>query len=159
MKKLIGIAGVFMLLSGGAQAAEKSSLEDIHSRHMVAEAMLAAHFVAAAIKAGMGRDEIDAVLARIAERSAVTEFWVSDAKGRVVFTNVKGIDFTFPTDPRAGTQAAPFAALLDGSKTVVVQESRPREHDKAVFKYVGVAGVDRARIVQVGVSGVEMGER
>ena len=100
MKKLIGIAGVFMLLGGGAQAAEKSSLEDIHSSHMVAEAMLTAHFVAAAIKTGMGRDEIDAVLARIAERSAVTEFWVSDAKGRVVFTNVKGIDFTFRRAPR-----------------------------------------------------------
>ena len=162
MKKLIGISCAFMLLSGGAQAAEKSSLEDIHSRHMVAEAMLAAHFVAAAIKAGMGRDEIDTVLARIAERSAVTEFWISDAKGRVVFTNVKGIDFTLPTDREAGTQATPFAALLDGSKTVVVQVSRPREHDNAVFKYVGVAGVagvDLARVVQMGVSVQDMGKR
>ncbi len=121
--------------------------------------MLAAHFVAAAIKAGIGRDEIDTVLARIAERSAVTEFWISDAKGRVVFTNVKGIDFTLPTDREAGTQATPFAALLDGSKTVVVQESRPREHDNAVFKHVGVAGVDLARVVQMGVSVQDMGKR
>ena len=159
MKKAIVIIGVLMLLPGGPQAAENPSLEDVHSRHMVAEAMLTAHFVAAALKAGMGRGEIDAVLTRIAERSAVTEFWVSDEKGRVVFTNVKGIDFTFPTDPGAGTQAAPFAALLDGSKATVTQESRPREFDRKVFKYVGAAGVDRPRIVQVGISAEEFGKR
>ena len=116
MNKLIGIACVFMLLGGGAQAAEKSSLENIHSRHMLAEAMLTAHFVAAALKAGMGREEINAVLTDIAEHSAVTEFWVTDAKGRPVFTNFKGPGFTFPTDPKAGTQAAPFAQLLDRTK-------------------------------------------
>ena len=51
----------------------------------------------------------------------------------------------------------PFAALLDGSKTVVVQDSRSREH--AVFKYVGVAGVDQARVVQMGGSAQDMGKR
>ena len=160
MKKIIGIVGVLALLTGAANAAEKSSsLEAVHSKHMVAEAMLTAHFVAAALKAGMERDEINTVLTRVAERSAVTEFWVSDEKGRVVFTNVKGIDFTFPTDPKGGTQAAPFAALLDGSRTVVTQESRPREADRKVFKYVGAAGVDRPRIVQVGISAEEFGKR
>ena len=159
MRKLIGIASVFALLIGGAQAAEEPSLERVHSRHMVAEAMLTAHFVAAAIKAGMTRGEIEAVLSDIAKRSAVTEFWVSDEKGRVVFTSVKGIDFTFPTDPAAGTQAAPFAELLNGAKTVVVQQARPREADGKLFKYVGAAGVDRPRIVQVGVSGQELAGR
>ena len=148
-----------MLLSGGAQAAEKSFLENIHSQHMVAEAMLTAHFVAAALRAGMGREEINAVLASIAEHSAVTEFWLSDEKGRVVFTNVKGTDFTFPTDPEAGTQAAPFAELLDNTKSLVVQESNPREYDRKIFKYVGVSGVGRPRIVQVGVFAPEMGEQ
>ena len=159
MNKLIGIVCVFILLSGGAQAAEKSSLEDVHSGHMLAEAMLTAHFVAAALKAGMGREEIDAVLTDIAERSAITEFHVTDGKGRRVFTNVKGVDFTFPTDPDAGTQAAPFAQLLDGTKSAVVQKFRPREYDQKVFKYVGVSGVDRSRIVQVGVSALDMGKR
>ena len=159
MNKLIGIACVFMLLSGGAQAGEKSSLENVHSRHMLAEAMLTAHFVAAALKAGMGREEINAVLTDIAEHSAVTEFWVTDAKGRPAFTNVKGIGFTFPTDPRAGTQAAPFAHLLDGTKSVVVQKFQPREFDLKVFKYVGVSGVDETRIVQVGVSALDMGKQ
>ena len=159
MKKAIGIVGLLVLLCGGAAAEDRSALEEVHSKHMVAEAMLTAHFVAAALKAGMSKDEIDAVLTGIAERSAVTEFWVSDEMGRVAFTNVEGIEFAFPTDPGAGTQAAPFAALLDGSKRVVVQQARPREHDARVFKYVGVAGVDRPRIVQVGISRPDLGKR
>ena len=159
MNKLVGIACVFMLFSVGAQAQEKSTLENVHSGHMIAQAMLTAHFVAAALKAGMGREEIDAVLTDIANRSAVTEFHVTDGKGRRVFTNVKGIDFTFTTDPEAGTQAAPFARLLDGTKSVVVQEFRPREYDRKVFKYVGVSGVDRSRIVQVGIAALDRDTR
>ncbi len=34
----------------------------------------------------------------------------------------------------------------------MIQEARKREIDDRVFKYVGVAGVDKPRIVQVGVS-------
>ncbi len=157
MIKLVGVACVFMMLSGATLAEEKSSVEDIHSRHMLAEAMLTAHFVAAALKAGMGREEIDAVLTDIAERSAITEFHVTDEKGRRVFSNVE-TEFTFPTAD-AGTQAAPFALLLDGTETAVVQKFRPREYDQVVFKYVAVSGVDRARIVQVGVSALDMSKQ
>ena len=148
-----------MLLSGATLAEEKPSVEDIHSRHMLAEAMLTAHFVAAVLKAGMGREEIDAVLTDIAEHSAVTEFHVTDKKGRRVFSNVKETEFTFPTDPDAGTQAAPFAQLLDGTETAVVPNFRPREYDQEVFRYVGVSGVDRTRIVQVGVSALDMNKQ
>ena len=81
VRKAIGIVGVVALLCGGAAAEDRSALEELHAEHMVAEAMLTAHFVAAALKAGMGKDEIDAVLAGVAERSAVTEFRVSDEKG------------------------------------------------------------------------------
>ena len=59
MKKAIGVVGVLMLACGGAAAADRSALEEVHSRHMVAEALLTAHFVAAALKAGMGKVEID----------------------------------------------------------------------------------------------------
>jgi hypothetical protein len=34
----------------------------------------------------------------------------------------------------------------------VVQPAQKREIDNRVFKYVGVAGIDKPRIVQVGVS-------
>ena len=65
--------------------------------------------------------------------------------------------FAFPTDLDAGSQAAPFAVLLQGTEQVVIQDAQPRELDAAIFKYVGVAGVDQLRIVQVGVSAEELG--
>jgi hypothetical protein len=50
------------------------------------------------------------------------------------------------------TAVGSFWALIDGSKKVVIQEARKREIDGKVLKYVGVAGVNKPRIVQVGVS-------
>ena len=140
----------------GLAAAEEKSTDAIVSDHMVAEAMLTAHFIDAALKAGMSTDDINAVLAKVAEQTVISEFWISDETGRIAFTNFPGTVFTFPTDPEAGTQAAPFATLLSGAESVVVQGTQPRELDAAPFKYVGVAGVDQSRIVQVGLSGAEM---
>ena len=77
----------------------------------------------------------------------------------MAFTNGEGIEFVFPADPRAGTRAAPFAALLDGSKRVLIPQARPREHDARLFEYVGIARVDRQRIVQVGTSRRDLGKR
>ena len=150
--KTVGALGLCLVLSGVLAVSKARAADDAVSRHMVAQAMLTAHFVAAALKAGMGREEINAALTRVAEGSAISEFWVSDGKGRIEFTNIPGTNFNFPTDTAGKSQAAPFAALLDGGKTVVVQGFQPRELDKKVFKYVGVAGVDKRRIVQVGVS-------
>lgn len=149
------VACVGLLLNGVARAEEKSA-DAIASGHMVAQAMLTAHFIDAALKAGMSTDDINAVLAKVADQTVISEFWISDEAGRIVFTNMPDTGFVFPTDPEAGTQAAPFAALLSGDETVVVQGVLPRELDAAPFKYVGVAGVDRARIVQVGVPGTGM---
>ena len=143
--------GLCLMLGGVVMADRERATGEVLSQHMVAEAMLTAHFIDAALKAGMSRDEINAVLARVAERSAIAEFWISDEEGRIEFSNVKGAKFRFPTDSAAKTQTAPFADLLDGAKTVVVQSFRPRELDGALFKYVGVSGIDKPRIVQVGV--------
>ncbi len=132
----------------------EEDFEDVGD-HMVASAKLTAHFVAAAIAAGMTTDEINAVLTEVADESAIAEFWVTDAEGNVVYTNNADVEFKFPTDPDSDTQAAPFAHLLTGDETVVVQDMQPREADGRLFRYVGVAGVDQARIVQVGVDGEE----
>lgn len=151
------IGACFML--NGLAVAEEQSTDAIVSDHMVAEAVLTAHFIDAALKAGMSTDDINAVLAKVAEQTVISEFWISDEAGRIAFSNVQGLAFVFPTDPEAGTQAAPFAALLSGDETVVVQGLQPRESDAALFKYVGVAGVDQPRIVQVGLSSAEMPKR
>jgi methyl-accepting chemotaxis protein len=47
-------------------------------------------------------------------------------------------------------QAHVFWPLLTGEATLVVQEARQREVDTQIYKYAGVAGVDKPRIVQVG---------
>ena len=121
--------------------------------HMIAEATLTAHYVAAALAAGATVEEINATLGEIADSTVISEFWVSDENGRVEFTSVPGLEFAFPTDPDAGTQAAPFANLLLGREKAVAQGMMPREAEGAMFQYVGVAGVDQPRIVQVGLSG------
>ncbi len=149
--KILTVFGLCLAL-GGVAADRARAADDAVSRHMVGQAMLTAHFIAAALKAGMSKDEINAALTRVAAGSAIAEFWISDEQGRIEFTNIPGTSFKFPTDPAAKSQAAPFAALLDGSKTVVVQGFQARELDARMFKYVGVAGVDKPRIVQVGAS-------
>src|SRR5205085_2342721 len=123
---------------------------DTIARHMVGEALLAAHFVALAEKAGMTPGEINAVLKSVAEKSAIQEFWITDSAGHAYLTNT-GVDFTFSPDPAKQPQASAFWPLLSGNKDVVIQGARKREIDDKIFQYVGVAGVDKARIVQVGV--------
>ncbi len=150
--KILTVLALCLALSGVVSVNRASAADDAVSKHMVAQAMLTAQFIAAALKAGMSRDEINAALAKVAAGSAISEFWISDEKGRIEFTNIPGTGFKFPTDPAGKSQAAPFAALLDGSKSVVVQGFQARELDARMFKYVGVAGVDKRRIVQVGVS-------
>lgn len=122
-----------------------------HTLYMIATARLLAHYVATAIEAGHDRKQVNTVLEDICAQSVITEFVVSDVNGEIEYqsTDLKG--FRFPLDPNAGTQAAPFAALLNGRTTMVVQSPQPREADNRIFQYVGVAGTDKRRIVQVGV--------
>ena len=159
MPKILAMMACALALTFAvACAADKSPVastptpEAVVSEHMIAEATLTAHYIAAALKAGMTLEEINAVLVEIADSAVIAEFWVSDENGRIEFTNQPGLEFTFETDPNAGTQSAPFARLLQGSQSVVVQDAQPRESDGAVFKYVGVAGVDQIRIVQIGLA-------
>lgn len=125
---------------------------------MVATAKLVAHYVATAVEAGTSSEKINSVLLDIVESTKVSEIYVTDADGNIEFGSHPTLNFTFPTDPGAGTQAAPFARLFEGTAsegtaTVVVQDPQPRELDGQVFQYVGVSGIVRHRIVQVGIAG------
>jgi hypothetical protein len=144
---LFALAAIACLAGVPARATD---CEDIIARHMVGQAMLAAQYVAAAEKAGMKPAEINAALKSIAAKSAIEEFWITDSSGRAYLTNT-GIDFTFSPDPAKQPQASAFWPLIGGTKEVIIQAARKREIDNRVFKYVGVAGVDKPRIVQVGV--------
>jgi hypothetical protein len=139
----------FALLAGAPQS-RAAGCEDAITHHMVGEAMLAAQFVAAAERNGMTTTGINGILKDIADKSGIQEFWITDPSGHAYLTNT-GIDFTFSADPAKQPQASAFWPLITGAKKVVIQNARKREIDNKIFKYVGVEGVDKPRIVQVGV--------
>ena len=154
MPVIRNVAAVLVVLTAvsiGRAPACAADCEDLIARHMVGEALLAAHLVALAEKTGMTTADIDAMLKGIAEKSAIQEFWITDPSGHAYLTNT-GVDFTFSPDPAKQPQASAFWPLLSGSKDIVVQGARKREIDDRIFKYVGVASVDKPRIVQVGVA-------
>jgi hypothetical protein len=150
IRNLTLILGSLSVVCTGGSIARAADCDEIIGRHMVGEALLAAHFVALAEKSGMKPAEINATLKSIAEKSAAQEFWITDSAGHAYLSNT-GIDFTFSPDSAKQPQASAFWPLITGGKEIVIQAARKREIDDRVFKYVGVAGVDKPRIVQVGV--------
>jgi hypothetical protein len=148
------LLSAFLLLAA-ALPSQAASCEDKIARHMVGEAMLAAHFVAVAERNGMTTTGINGILTDVANKSAIQEFWITDPSGHAYLTNT-GIDFTFTSDARKQPQASAFWPLITGAKEVVIQDARKREIDNKIFKYVGVAGVDKPRIVQVGVAAANL---
>lgn len=134
-----------------ASPAAADEVEDIAGQHMVAEALLAAHLVAVAEKVGLSNDEVRAILRDVAAQSIIEEFWITDPEGRTEY-GTEDIEFTFSSDPNEQPQASAFWPLLTGDQEVVVQQARKRELDDRLFKYAGVAGIDRPRIVQVGIA-------
>lgn len=141
----LALSGCLLATPAGAE-----DLEDVVGQHMVAEALLAAHLVAVAEKAGLGNEEIRAILKGVADHSVIDEFWITDDKGGAVLSN-QDVPFAFSPDPAEQPQASAFWPLLTGAAQVVIQDARKREIDDQIFKYVGVAGVDGPRIVQVGI--------
>jgi hypothetical protein len=148
------LASLSAVCTGGSSV-RAADCEEIVARHMVGEALLAAHFVALAEKSGLKPAEINATLKNIAEKSVVQEFWITDSAGHAYLTNT-GIDFTFTPDAAKQPQASAFWPLITGGEKIVIQAARKREIDNRVFKYVGVAGVDKPRIVQVGVGAEDL---
>jgi hypothetical protein len=150
-RRFFRLALLVIGVMAGSGAARATDCEEVFAKHMVGQAMLAANYVATAEKAGMKPAEINAALKNIASKSAIEEFWITDSKGHGYLTNMD-IDFTFSPDAAKQPQASAFWPLIAGTKDVVIQAARKRETDNRIFKYVGVAGVDKPRIVQVGIS-------
>jgi PAS domain S-box-containing protein len=124
---------------------------------MVVQARIAAHLVSIAEEKRdrpMTPAEINGHLQEIArfakaQRGFDYEFWITDPAGHA-YLRTQDVDFTFKPDQ---AQAGVFVNLLNespGHADAIVQPARQREIDPFVYKYVGVSGVDRSRIVQVG---------
>jgi adenylate cyclase len=124
-------------------------VEDMLGAQMVAEARIVAHFVDAAEKAGFAPEEINRRFRQLADTTVLNEFWVTDERGHAYLRN-SDVDFTFSPSALEQPQAHVFWPLLTGQKDQVIQEARQREIDDQHFKYVGVGGVDKPRIVEVG---------
>ena len=105
-----------LVLLTGASALQAADCEDTVGRHMVGEALLAAHFVALAEKAGMTRDAINAILKSVAEQSAIQEFWITDPAGHAYLTNT-GVDFTFSPNEAKDPQAPHFGRCSTAART------------------------------------------
>jgi class 3 adenylate cyclase len=126
-----------------------NEVEDILGAQMVAEARIVAHFIDAAEKANFTPEEINRRLRQLADTTVLNEFWITDEKGHAYLRNID-VDFTFSPSALEQPQAHVFWPLLSGKKDQVIQEARRREIDNQHFKYAGVAGVDKSRIVEVG---------
>lgn len=126
--------------------------ETVLDDHMLAEATLTAHLLDVALKAGYSTEQINDLLCEIVNKTAISEFWISDETGQVVYSNKPDISFSFGMDSGKNVQSAEFAQLLTQDATTVVQPFMNRTLDQQSFKYVAVRGVDQARVVQIGIS-------
>ena len=139
------------LLSRTASFADKvpKLAEGAIGDQMIVEATIAAHLVAVAEQSGMTPEEIETHLRGIVDSTVLDEFWITDETGHAYLTTQEGVDFTFSPNPEDQPQAYQFWALLSQRQSFV-QDARRREIDDKIFKYAGVAGIEKPRIVQVG---------
>ena len=140
-----------MVTAGQYGLGVERNIEELLGDQMIAQAALAAHLVdVAENRAHMSPEEINERLRDIADSTVLDEFWITDEKGHAYLRNVEEIDFTFPSVPTERNQAWEFWRLLDQEGGQFVQKAMAREYDLKVFKYAGVSGIDKKRIVQVG---------
>lgn len=145
-----GLLARLLSLSARFASEVTTEVEGAIGEQMIVEATIAAHLVALAEGAGVPPERINAHLKAIARDTVLDELWITDDKGHAYLRTKAEVDFTFSPDPQKQPQAHIFWPLLTGQRRSVVQEARRREVDTQVFKYAGVAGVDKPRIVQVG---------
>ena len=140
------------LLARAAAVADQTpgEVEDMISQHMVVAATAISELVAVAEKCGLTTKQINERLTRIDDKTILDEVWVTDDKGFSKLHTGHSPDFQFKPSATDQPQAHEFWDLLTGAKSVVIQSVQKREVDDQRFKYVGVAGVDKPRIVEVG---------
>lgn len=151
MSSLSGIRAISL-------ATVADALDSMLDAQMIGQARIVAQLVAAAEAAGYDTMRVIGVFDEVVAATVLDELWVSDDAGKVYLTNVRQangapMEFRFKPDSSEQPQASKFHVLLasgTGSDDVVTQAAQVREIDHEIYKYVGVNGVDRSRIVQVG---------
>jgi two-component system sensor histidine kinase/response regulator len=159
--RILAICGVPLVLTSIITAlvvhrSTRAFVEDAIGEQMVMQARIVSHLVAIAEENRAGVMSPAAISAHFKEIKRFAkehgnfdyEFWVTDPAGKVTMGS-EDIEFTFSPEQE---QAGAFLKLLGGPDhtNVVVQESQKRQIDSLIFKYVGVSGTDKPRIVEVG---------
>lgn len=122
----------------------RKTAEDIMNKEMIGQATMTSLLM----KKGTNFNEIT----DLAKRAGIDEFWITDATGKTVLTNVgPTVHLDFSAEP--GSQAYAFMDLISGKQKEMSQAAQVRNFDGQVFKYVGVPGWNEPRIVQVGRKG------
>ena len=125
---------------------------------LLVEALLTAELVALAEEEGASTpEEIRAALNRVIDRSTelygmplINEFKITDETGRAyISTSDQAFNFTDPSAAESGE--GKFTALLEPGAKPMLEDIPARSGDGESYRYVGVGGVDKPRIVQVGV--------
>ncbi len=135
-----------------------TGLDRLLDEQMTGQARIAAHLVAAAEDHGHSPEEIISIFEKIRKKTVLDELWVTDSEGDVYLTTVRDDDgtpkkFKFSEDSNIQPQASAFFPLLSAgvdSDECITQIAQTREIDWDIFKYVGVSGIDKPRIVQIG---------
>ncbi len=143
--------------------AEKAAATRVQEQ-MVFSALLAAEFISYAEEdLHAPHEDLANVFANAIERSnelygraLIEDIQVTDENGEP-YIYISGEPQTFLDDDTTQPQSSPFFDLLTGEEQVVIQEPQPRDTDHELFSYVGVSGVDKPRIVQVGVGSDSIG--
>jgi serine phosphatase RsbU (regulator of sigma subunit) len=133
-------------------------------RRMILQANAVAELVAAAeSNERISHEDLSEILKRMVAGAYALEaapmfdeIRVTDEDGRVI-ASTDGIDYTFGRGAKDFGQSTDFLRLLEpGPIEPVRQALQPRQLDGKYFMYVGVTGVDRPRIVQVGISAASL---
>ena len=146
------LAGVLSYMEPLSQTFNRTA-EELISDNQTSSAMLLAEYVALAERARQPPSQTTKILQRLLAMAPDTEVWVTDSQGRAYLHPNADKPFTFSPDPKLQPQGSAFWPLLTGEKHIIKQPMQPRELDGKLFKYVGVSGVDKPRIVQVGFDG------
>jgi sigma-B regulation protein RsbU (phosphoserine phosphatase) len=146
------LASIIARTAGMAETVENQTEQQLN-QDMLSSARIVSHFVAIAEKAKLSRKEINRHLHEIVGSDNLGEIWVSDPKGKAYLHSKLGGDFQFLSDPLKQPQAAQFWPLLSSKAGVVIQPVLKRESDGLDYKYIGISGIDKPRIIQVGIDG------
>ena len=142
-----------LAFSGGMTQTFTQQADKFMRDDMASSATILAEYVALAERSGQTTSQTLQILRRMLSQAPNTEVWITDSQGKAYLHPNADRPFVFSPDPSVQPQGSAFWPLLTGEKKVVNQSVQPRDLDGKLFKYLGVAGVDKPRIVQVGFNG------